>query len=174
MLNWTSSSFFGRILKTAFHIFLLGIDLKVLFAQYAAEASGIGESQWRNFKNCGKNLPIKKLYDREKYFKVFIFFLIDLCEICQKKLKSLFASAWHSCRNENQKTWNILLLKLLNLQFYRKKFEGSRLSKFIRSRDLSKKFVTAIENTCAKTLSFIAKVVSIQASWETWCHNTIF
>ena len=45
-----------------------------------------------------------------------------------------------------------------------KKFEGSRFSKFIRSRDLSKNFVTATENTCAQTLSFIAEVVSIQAS----------
>ena len=35
-----------------------------------------------------------------------------------KKLKSLFAFAWHSCRNENQKTWIILLLKMLSLQFY--------------------------------------------------------
>ena len=40
---------FGRILKTAFHIFLHGIDLKVHFAKHAAEAGGNGESQRRKF-----------------------------------------------------------------------------------------------------------------------------
>ena len=40
---------FGRILKTAFHFFLHGIDLKVQFAKHAAEAGGNGESQRRKF-----------------------------------------------------------------------------------------------------------------------------
>ena len=35
-----------------------------------------------------------------------------------KKSKSIFAVAWQSCRNENQKNWKNLLLKLRSLHFY--------------------------------------------------------
>ena len=40
------------------------------------------------------------------------------CAKSAKKSKSIFAVAWQSCRNENQKIWKILLLKLRSLHFY--------------------------------------------------------
>ena len=173
MLNWTSSNYFCQVSQKCIPHFPSCDRFESSFCKIRSR------SRWR-WRITTKKVPIvwrktsiKKLYDREKYFKVFIIYWIDLCKICQKKLKSLFAFAWHSCRNENQKTW-IFFDENVKSSILYKKLGGSRFSKFIRSRDLSKKFVTAIENTCAQTLSFIAEVVSIQASWETWCHNTIF
>ena len=91
-----------------------------------------------------------------------------------KKIKITFCFCMDFLSKWKSKNLEKCFAEIVQSSILNKKFDGARFSKVIRSRDLSKKFVTATENTCAKTLSFNAKVVSSQASWETWCHNTIY
>ena len=52
------------------------------------------------------------------------------CAKFAKKTKSIFAIAWHSCRNESEQNWKVLLLKLISLHILfsknYKKFEMQR------------------------------------------------
>ena len=135
----------ARLSKLHLRSSSLGTFWRFLFWKNAAEAGGKGESQRGKFTYCGEKLPIRSFYYRENYFSVFIFYWIDLCEICQKKLKSIFATAWHSCRNESQACWKVILLKLISLQILfsknYKKFEMQRSAWILKTVEQKQKEV---------------------------------
>ena len=120
-----------------------------------------------------KNFP-SRIFTIGKNTSKYSLFIELNCEKSAKKIKITFCFCMAFLSKRKSENLNYSFAENVKSSILYKKFEGSRFSKYIRSRDLSKKFVTAIKNTCAKTSSFTAEVVSSQASWETWCLNTIF
>ena len=120
-----------------------------------------------------KNFP-SRIFTIGKNTSKYSLFIELTCAKSAKKTKTTFRFCMAFLSKRKSENLKQSFAEIVKSSISHKKFEGARLSKFIRSGDLSKKFVMQWRTPVQNSLSIIAKLVSSQVSWETWCHKTIF